>query len=64
MTHSDIIDAKGTAAIADRLGVSRAHVRVWKSRRIPRAAYAEIMTAFPDITLDALKAGEPKDKAA
>ena len=58
MTHANIVEAKGTAAIAEALDVSRAHVRVWKHRRIPRAVYADIIAAFPDITLEMLKAGE------
>jgi hypothetical protein len=64
MTHSDIIERKGTTAFAEALSISPAHVRVWKSRRIPRAAYADIITVFPDISLDDLKAGEPKGEAA
>lgn len=59
MTHADIIAAKGTSVIAERLGVPAAHVRVWKSRRIPKSVYADLMEAFPEITLEALKAGEP-----
>lgn len=64
MTHAEIIEAKGTQTVAEKVGVPPGHVRVWKSRRIPRAAYGEIMAAFPDITLDMLKAGEPEAKAA
>lgn len=64
MTHADIIAAKGTAEIAEKIGVPPAHVRVWKNRGIPRSAYAEIMNAFPDVTLAALKAGEKKSEAA
>lgn len=59
MDHADIIGSKGTDAIAAALQVTRAHVRVWKHRRIPRAVYAELIDAFPDITLSMLKAGEP-----
>lgn len=64
MTHAEIIAAKGTQQIATKVGVSAGHVRVWKSRRIPRSAYGEIINAFPDITLDMLKAGEPAKAAA
>ena len=64
MTHSDIIERKGTAAFAEALRISPAHVRVWKSRRIPRSAYADIITVFPDISLDELKSGEPRDAVA
>ena len=59
MRHADIIAELGTAEVADRLGVPAARVRVWKSRRIPRSSYAELITAFPQVTLGMLKAGEP-----
>lgn len=64
MTHAEIIAAKGNLEIAVKLGVPPGHVRVWKNRRIPRSAYGEIMAAFPDISLDMLKAGEPAPKMA
>lgn len=64
MTHAELIEAKGTAAIAEATGQPRAHVRVWKNRRIPRSAYADIITAFADVSLDMLKAGEPASRAA
>jgi hypothetical protein len=59
MSHSDIIARIGTAEIAAKLDVPAAHVRVWKNRRIPRAMYAELIAAFPEVTLGLLKAGEP-----
>ena len=59
MTHAEIIASKGTPEMAAKLGVPAGHIRVWKNRRIPRSAYGEIMSAFPDVTLDMLKAGEP-----
>lgn len=59
VTHAELIAEKGTAAIAAATGAPRAHVRVWKHRRIPRSVYAELIEAFPDVTLDVLKAGEP-----
>ena len=49
---------KGTQAVAKACGITPAHVRVWKHRRIPRSAYADLITAFPDVSLDMLKAGE------
>ncbi|MFZ2252664.1 MAG: hypothetical protein WAW13_00650 [Minisyncoccia bacterium] len=64
MSHAEIIASKGTASIAEKLGVPRAHVRVWKNRRIPKGAYAEIIDAFPDVTLEMLKSGEPKTEPA
>lgn len=60
MNHADIIEAKGADAVAEKLNVPTGHVRVWKSRKvIPRSRYAFLIDAFPDITLDMLKAGEP-----
>lgn len=64
MTHAEIIASKGNLEMAAKLGVPPGHVRVWKHRRIPRSAYGEIMSAFPDITLDMLKAGEPQAEEA
>ena len=59
MMHAKIVEAKGAKVIADRIGVPPGRVRVWKSRNvIPRSAWAELIDAFPDITLDTLKAGE------
>jgi hypothetical protein len=61
MMHSEIVGTKGAKVIADRLGVPAGRVRVWKSRGvIPKSAWAELIDAFPDITLDTLKAGEPR----
>lgn len=58
MSHPDIIHSKGAKVIADRLGVPAGRVRVWKNRGvIPRSAWAELIDAFPDITLSQLKAG-------
>lgn len=59
MDHAQIIDTKGAPTISDALNVSLGHVRVWRSRNtIPRSRYADIITAFPDVSLDMLKAGE------
>lgn len=59
MTHADIIAAKGAAEIAARIGVPSINVRMWKKRNtIPRSAWAELIDAYPDVTLDSLKAGE------
>ena len=56
-THSDLIAAKGSAEIAAKLGVPAINVRMWKSRNtIPRAAWAELIDAYPDITREVLKA--------
>lgn len=60
MTHAELIAAKGTATVAAKVGRPAAHVRVWKCRGIPRAAYADIIDAFPDVTLEMLKAGKPQ----
>lgn len=66
MNHADLIEAKGGAAkVAEATGFTPVTVRMWKYRRsIPRAAYAEMLQAFPDITLDLLKAGEAHKRAA
>ncbi len=63
MKHSEIIEAKGTALVSERTGRPAAHVRVWKNRGIPRSVWAELIDAFPDITLEALKSG-PANEAA
>jgi hypothetical protein len=58
MTHSELISALGAKAIAERIGVSDGCVRVWKCRNvIPRSAWAELIDAFPTVTLEKLKAG-------
>jgi len=65
MNHADLITAKGAVEIAGRLGVPAINVRMWKSRNtIPRSAWAELIDAFPDVTLDGLKAGERHRAAA
>lgn len=69
MVHNvpDLINAKGAQAIANALGMNVVAVRLWKHREtIPRARWAELMEAFPDITLDDLRRLEaaPKSKAA
>jgi hypothetical protein len=59
MTHSEIVGTLGAKAIADRIGVPAGRVRVWKARKvIPRSAWAELIDAFPTVTLELLKAGE------
>jgi hypothetical protein len=60
MSHAAIIEAKGTDRIAAATGQPRDHVRVWKHRGIPRSRFADILAAFPDVTLDMLKAGAPQ----
>jgi hypothetical protein len=65
MMHSQIISAKGAKVIADRLAIPAGRVRVWKTRNvIPRSAWAELIDAYPDVTLEALKAGEHHRPAA
>lgn len=59
MTHAELIAAKGTAEVATKVGRPVPHIRVWKSRGIPRSAYADFLDAFPDVTLEQLKAGAP-----
>lgn len=59
-TVAQIIEAKGgSAAVAKAIGVEATAVRMMKHRgKIPRAVWPEIMTAYPDLTLDVLKATE------
>jgi hypothetical protein len=60
MDASGLIEQRGgpavmAQAINERPGV----VRTWKHRnQIPRRAWPEILEAFPDLTMDALKAAE------
>lgn len=53
---AQIIEAKGgAAAVASAVGRKPGAVRAWKSRNIlPREAWPEIMTAYPDLTLERL----------
>lgn len=61
MMHSEIVGAKGAKVIAEKLEIPVGRVRVWKFRNvIPRSAWAEIIDAFPDVTLEMLKAGKPQ----
>lgn len=55
-----MIAEKGAAVIAEKVGVPVEHVRVWRSRGIPRSRFGDIITAFPDVKLDVLKAGVPR----
>lgn len=64
-THSDIVAGKGASEIAAKLGVPAINVRMWKKRNvIPRSAWAELIEAYPDITLDLLKAARQGDLPA
>lgn len=59
-TVPQIIEGKGgSAAVAKAIGVEPSAVRMMKHRgKFPRAVWPEIMTAYPDITLEVLKATE------
>lgn len=59
-TVSKIFQEKGGAsAVADALGVKPSRVRMWKLRgRIPRPVWPEVIEAYPDVTLERLKALE------
>lgn len=65
-TAAHIIDSKGgPASVAAVTGKTPGAVRVWKHRNlIPREAWPEVMTAFPDITLAKLIATEKAAGAA
>lgn len=55
-----LIDAQGgTQTFAEKVGRTPNNVRVWRHRGVlPRDAWPEVLEAFPDVTLDALKATE------
>lgn len=59
-TAADLIDAKGgPAAVAKAIGSDPGAVRMMKHRnKLPRAVWPEIVEAYPDVTLDKLKAIE------
>lgn len=61
---AEFIEQRGDAAVVARaIGTDPARVRMWKHRnRIPRDAWPEIMTAFPDVTMPMLL--EIEEKAA
>lgn len=65
-TVGQIIEAKGgSAAFAKACGLEASAVRMMKYRnKLPRTAWPEIMTAFPDLTLDVLRASEAARPAA
>lgn len=60
MNAADFIDAKGgPAAVAVATGYKAGAVSLWKHRRkLPRSAWPEILEAYPDVTMDELKAIE------
>ena len=60
MTVTQIIESLGgSKVLADSLGKTPAAVRVWKSRnRIPRAAWPDIISRYPDVTMDVLLKSE------
>lgn len=55
-TAADLIDSRGgNSVVARDTGYSEGAVGVWKHRnRVPRAAWPEIMSAYPDVDLPAL----------
>ena len=59
-TAAQVIDSKGgPAAFAERIGVGPGAVRMMKFRnRIPRSVWPEVVEAFPDLSLEVLKAIE------
>lgn len=58
--HAEIIDSVGAIAMAEKLRMKPARVRMWKLRKcIPRSAWPEVVEAFPSLTLEKLKALEP-----
>jgi hypothetical protein len=58
-THVQIIDSLGASAMAAKLSLKPATVRMWKFRkRIPRTAWPELIEVFPDLSVEVLKAAE------
>lgn len=59
-THVQIIqDLGGPAALADRLNIKPTRVRMWKQRkRLPRSVWPELIEAYPDLSVETLKAAE------
>jgi len=61
----EIIEQKGVSLIAERLGERPETVRIWKHRkRFPRAKWFDLVEAFPDVTLDMLRADDRERAAA
>lgn len=55
-TPAELIAEKGERVIAKVTDSRLGTVRVWKTRnRIPRSKWAELVEAFPDLTVDRLK---------
>jgi hypothetical protein len=59
-SHPQIIDSCGGAtAVAEKMRVKPARVRMWIfRRRIPRSAWPEVIEAYPNLSVEALKAAE------
>jgi hypothetical protein len=59
-TAAQIIEEKGgSAAFAKACGLEPSAVRMMKHRnKLPRSVWPEVMTAFPDLTLDVLMVTE------
>lgn len=57
MTAADFIDGKGgPAKVGRETGHRPGNVALWRHRnKLPRAAWPEIMEAYPDVSLAALK---------
>lgn len=64
-TVGEIIDAKGgNAAVASATGYDPGAVALWRHRnKLPRRAWPEIMTAWPDVKLGHLLALEAANDA-
>ena len=63
MTQSpaELISAKGVSAIADALNKRPHTIRMWKFRNsLPRSSWPELIAAFPDLTIERLRAIEAK----
>lgn len=59
LTPAQVIKDKGAATIAHALGVKAVNVRVWRHRNaFPRSVWPDLIAAFPDLDIDALRAME------
>jgi hypothetical protein len=66
MNAADFIDKKGgPAAVANATGHKPGAVALWKHRKkLPRAAWPEILEAYPDTSLSDLRAIEAATPAS
>lgn len=60
-----IKDRGGPHAVARALGIKPGAVRMWAQRNVlPRAAWPELLDAFPDLSIEALREIEAATRRA